>query len=102
MSHEPQNISLRRLTGIGLVLATGALFTAGLCWVVWGRDSLKPHPVAQLPAAPRLQEHPARNLAGYRAASRDAEAYGWNDPEHRSAHVPVRRAMDIMAKEASR
>ena len=36
------------MSGIGLVLATGALFTAGLCWVVWGRDSLKPHPVAQL------------------------------------------------------
>ncbi|UPG87679.1 hypothetical protein L2Y94_10085 [Luteibacter aegosomatis] len=102
MSHEPQAVALRRLTGIGVVLAAGVVATAALCWAIWGGDSLTPHPVARLPEAPRLQEHPSRNLAGYRTATREADAYGWNDADHRSAHIPVRRAMDIMAKEAAR
>ncbi|MEX1827129.1 hypothetical protein [Luteibacter sp. CQ10] len=102
MSHEPQAIALRRLAGIGLAVAAGAIVTAALCWAIWGGDSLKPHPLAHLPGPPRLQDHPSRNLAGYRAAAREADAYGWNGADHRSAHIPVRRAMDIMAKEAAR
>jgi hypothetical protein len=48
---------------------------------------------------PRLQENPATELARMRAEEqRRVDSYGWVDRKAGIAHIPVERAMDILAK----
>jgi hypothetical protein len=55
-------------------------------------------PVEEFPG-PRLQQSPAAELARMRAEEkRRITTYGWIDEKARIAHIPVDRAMDILAK----
>jgi hypothetical protein len=65
-------------------------------------DSLYPGRMAidvdQFPN-PRLQENPSIDLARLRAEERQRfDAYGWVDRKAGIAHIPVERAMAILAK----
>jgi hypothetical protein len=54
--------------------------------------------VDQFPA-PRLQQSPAAELARMKQEEqRRMNAYGWVDPKAEIAHIPVDRAMDILAR----
>jgi hypothetical protein len=108
--HEPNTIGVR-----GIIICTIALVGTGIAiQVVFGLvmkhfadqeqrlDSLYPSRIAidvdQFPK-PRLQENPAVDLAQMRAEEqRRVAAYGWVDCKAGIAHIPVERAMDILAK----
>jgi hypothetical protein len=48
------------------------------------------------PPEPRLQTNPAADLAAYlKKQTEQLNSYGWNDPEHKTAHVPIQRAMEL-------
>jgi len=108
--HEPNKIVAR-----GLVIAAAALVVTGIVVQVIlalvmqqfahrerRLDSLYPGRTAidvdQFPN-PRLQENPAVDLARLRAEERRrSSAYGWVDRKAGIAHIPLERAMDILAK----
>jgi hypothetical protein len=65
-------------------------------------ESLDPgrfaHDVDQFPV-PQLQKNPAVDLARMKEEERRRiDAYGWVDREAGIAHIPVERAMDILAQ----
>jgi len=108
--HEPNTIGVR-----GIIICTIALFGTGIAiQVVFGLvmkhfadqehrlDSLYPSRIAidvdQFPT-PRVQKNPAVDLARMRAEEqRRVAAYGWVDRKAGIAHIPVERAMDILAQ----
>jgi hypothetical protein len=108
--HEPDKIVVR-----GLVIAAAALVGTGIVVEVilalvmehfahqeQRLDSLYPGRTAidvdQFPN-PRLQENPGVDLARLRAEERRRySAYGWVDRKAGIAHIPVERAMDILAR----
>ena len=54
------------------------------------------------PPAPRLQEHPIADLQALRARENaQLGSYGWVDQATGRVHIPIERAMEIMAKEAA-
>ncbi|MBV8126546.1 MAG: hypothetical protein JO114_02650 [Planctomycetaceae bacterium] len=108
--HEPNTIGVR-----GIIICTIALFGTGIAiQAVFGLvmkhfadeehrlDSLYPSrnaiDVDQFPT-PQVQKNPAVDLAGMRAEEqRRVNAYGWVDRKAGIAHIPIERAMDILAK----
>jgi hypothetical protein len=59
------------------------------------------HPVLKVDRfpTPRLQEHPAIDLERMREEERRRiNVYGWVDPKAGIAHIPIHRAMDILAR----
>jgi hypothetical protein len=108
--HEPNKIVVR-----GLVIAAAALVGTGIVVQIilalvmeqfahkeQQLDSLYPGRMAidvdQFPI-PRLQENPSVDLARQRAEERRRfDAYGWVDRKAGIAHIPVERAMDILAR----
>lgn len=54
------------------------------------------------PPAPRLQEHPIADLDALRAReSAQLDGYGWVDQAKGRVHIPIERAMELVAKEAA-
>jgi hypothetical protein len=108
--HEPNKIAVR-----GLVIAAAALVGVGIVIEVilaqvikqiakkeQRLDALYPGRTAidvdQFPN-PRLQQNPAVDLARLRAEEgRRSESYGWVDRKAGIAHIPIERAMDIVAR----
>jgi len=53
----------------------------------------------QMPPAPRLQLDPPRDLDEHRRRmTRHATSYGWLDEEAGVVHIPVERAMELVAQ----
>ncbi|WP_036141465.1 hypothetical protein [Luteibacter sp. 9135] len=102
MSHEPQNLSARRIAIAGASLALAVLVVLAICHVMAAQWASSPEALASLPPQPRLQALPGRDLAGQRDAAAQRDGWAWQDPEHRVARVPVERAMRIMASDAAR
>ncbi len=54
---------------------------------------------AEVPPGPRLQEHPAQDLAVYRAAEeRDLHRYAWVDKQAGIVQIDVDRALELTAE----
>ena len=94
------------LFALGLVLMI-ALVLPLLGWTFWlfeaaaRRADATQSPLAgdQSPPAPRLQAHPAAELASLRRAEdQRLSSYGWIDPQQRLVHVPIERAIEILAE----
>jgi len=111
--HERTDVSVR-----SVLLAAGALAAAGiLVQLVVGvqftalrgaraRES-PPVPVAVGllggPPEPRLQTTPAEDLAQLRAREDTLlDGYGWEDRTGGVVHIPIGRAMELVAKEAAK
>jgi hypothetical protein len=64
------------------------------------------HPLAEatlLPPEPRLQETPALDLATLRNREQERlSTYGWIDRQAGVVHIPIERAMELVAREAAR
>ncbi|HEY6455849.1 MAG TPA: hypothetical protein VIY90_11285 [Steroidobacteraceae bacterium] len=103
--HEPAAVA-----GRALCIAAAILFAAVLSLGVLLNWSLR-HQIAPdqaqvaarqgpIPPLPRLQAHPAADLAALRA---EQEAllthYAWVDSAHTAARVPIERAMAIYANQ---
>jgi len=111
--HEQTDLSVR-----GVLLALAALAAAvlvvqlvvGVQFAALRRECAREHPPAALrtvppegPPEPRLQTTPAEDLAAMRAQE-DAilHGYGWEDRAAGVVHIPVERAMELVAREAAR
>ena len=110
--HERTDVSVR-----GVLLAAVALAAAGIvAQLVVGVQltallgaRAREAPPAEVaaptegPPEPRLQTTPAEDLAAVRAAERTAlESYGWEDRAAGVVHIPIERAMELVAKESAR
>ena len=106
--HETRDVASRRLLVIAAVLvactAAGNLAIRGYQDWLAGRDARTDARTARsaLPAvpppAPRLQAHPAAELAAWRAVEvRDLERLGWVDRSRGIVRIPIERAMEILA-----
>jgi len=109
--HERTDVSVR-----GVLLAAGALAAGGiLVQLVVGVQFAALHgararenpplPVAaarpEEPPEPRLQTMPAEDLAEMRAREDTVlDGYGWQDRAAGVVHIPIARAMELVAKEA--
>ena len=112
--HERHDASVRLILGV----AAGLI---GLCaliqvvlyfhmeglWRLRQRALPAPSPVAGAlpsePPAPRLETAPALDLRALRGAE-DAQlhGYGWVDRRAGVVHIPIERALDLIAAEAER
>ncbi|MFZ1906275.1 MAG: hypothetical protein WAU56_12900 [Steroidobacteraceae bacterium] len=102
--HESPAIPVARLLFIGAVLAAGVIVTvAAVCIAL--RFGPEPEPArvaphsAVIPPAPRLQAHPADDLAEFRDEKHTLlESWGWTDRSEQFAHIPIERAMALYAQ----
>jgi hypothetical protein len=107
--HERRDVSTRWALLGGLVLTLLVGLGVGVAWVARtylvareARRSPPPPPLAapepRLPPEPRLQAAPGLDLAALRAWE-DArlQGYGWVDRDAGVAHVPIERAMELLA-----
>lgn len=98
--HERQHVDARMLHRVALGLAVSLLVIAALMYPLL-RFWLAPQLTAGLqspPPAPRLQATPAVDLAAERAQQHQRlHAYGWVDRDAGIAHIPIERAMAVLA-----
>jgi hypothetical protein len=102
--HEPSGIAVRRVLGVGAVLAVGVIVTViAVCLVLQRRlepARLRSAHQSLIPPAPRLQAHPSADLAALRAQKQALlEGWGWTDGSRRFAHIPIEQAMAIYARQ---
>jgi hypothetical protein len=100
-AHESYAVAAGRLHWIALILAISLVAVVAAMYLLfkfWLHDGkvLAKHPI---PPEPRLQPHPASDLAAERAREDGRlNAYGWNDPDHAVAHIPIDRAIQLMVR----
>ncbi len=95
--------------GVGFVGLTAVSLLA--MWILFGvlerqadRRDPAPSPIQEanqrrLPPGPNLQTTPESDLAAMRAAEEARlHAYGWVDESQGIAHIPIERAMEILAQ----
>ena len=98
--HEASLVDARALHRVALGLGVGLVLIAALMYPLL-RFWLAPQIAAGLqapPPAPRLQAEPAADLVAERAQQRQRlEGYGWVDRDGGIAHIPIERAMALLA-----
>jgi hypothetical protein len=107
-------LDLRSIIGFSVGVIVVTIVAAAIMW--WMSVTFKqreeakdraPSPLAEarvdlIPPGPRLQPAPPRDME--ELAARDKEAlttYGWIDPAHGIARIPVDRAMSILAEKGA-
>lgn len=108
--HELSDIKTRSILIVAIILAVGSAAVSAVLAAVMGlygtrerqAGSLRPTRFAdtagQFPN-PRLQGNPAGELLRMRAADHAAlESYGWVDRPAGIAHLPIERAIDVVAE----
>lgn len=96
---------------VGLVALT--LVSLLAMWAVFGvlerqadKGDPPPSPIAEanqrrLPPAPNLQVRPEKDLAALRASENERlHGYGWVDQSQGIAHIPIERAIELVAQRA--
>ena len=103
--HEPDAISFRIVLICAAVLALVIIAIAVGMHFVLSQAVMPNHPAvvtrpAPIPPPPRLQADPQLDLANFRARKEAVlSSYGWTDPSHDYAHIPIQRAMQIYAEQ---
>jgi len=115
VNHEVTDVPLAGITRV----ATLSLVIVGIIMAaiygMWGiyasrlrQQDTPPPPMAdkaygsRLPQMPRLQSAPSIDLAAYRRAQREKlSTYGWVDKGGGVVHIPIDRAIELMAERAS-
>lgn len=120
VSYESRDLNARAVFGFFLALAIGGVLVIVLLWGVYKRlagSYALPHPtttpiattgrelrgVGGDPAAtfpqPRLQPDPAADLNKFRVREEELlNSYGWVNKAAGKVHIPIDRAIDILAK----
>ena len=112
--HETRDVSVRPIVLAGLGLLVVLLATsAGAWWLLaqyQAREARESPPASPLareygrsePPAPRLQTDPLADLRALRAEE-DARltSYGWVDRDDGLVHIPIGRAVDLLAERAA-
>lgn len=106
-NYEVRDVSVGALAALGglltLVLVTvlGASHDLALDLAKWAGHPASPalSPAFQ-PPTPLLEIEPAQDLANFRQRE-DAQlnSYGWVDRSAGTVHIPIERAMDLMAEQ---
>lgn len=109
-AHEGTDVNLRPVlfAGLGLVmvllLAAVAMFGLfDILKVENAEHSAPANPLVaaegpRLPPQPRLQTHPIKDLQELRKSENDLlTSYGWTDKNAGTVHIPIARAMEILA-----
>lgn len=109
---EPDRVSSRIVVGFGAVLivftiaamAVIAALVRGMDRRAEKRDAASvaaaglQRPMDRLPPAPRLLVHEPRHWKDFLAAETERlSTYGWMDRSSGAVHVPIERAMDLIA-----
>jgi len=112
--HEQHDASVRAILGVAAgLIGIAALIQVVLyfhmegLWRLRQRTLPAPSPVARAlpsePPAPRLETAPALDLRALRAAEEaQLHGYGWIDRRAGVVHIPIERALDLVASEAER
>lgn len=107
--HEIRDVSVRLVTwfAIGLVLASAFIYLGlAALFALFKRQHPSPdapsrialHPQIVAPE-PRLQTSPAADLERFRATEETLlHGYGWIDRPAGIIHIPIERAMDLIAQ----
>jgi hypothetical protein len=110
-SLDDRELDLRSIVIFGLTLFFGTLIVVALMW--WMSTAFKtleeakdrpPSPIGEarldpIPPGPRLQSVPPRDMDQLRTQDRKAlTEYGWVDQANGVAHIPVDRAIAILAE----
>ncbi len=110
---EPDRVSTRIVLGFGILLtALGAVAAILIAVLFRGleRGSERKdaatvasegieRPLDRLPPAPRLEVNGARNWRAFRSAEeKRLSTYGWMDRASGFVHIPIERAMDLIAE----
>lgn len=108
--YQPYEERVRPVVLFTVWLAIGTVAVLGLMKLAhdaFERDALegsKPlHPLAaerEVPPEPRLQASPSIDLEQFRAREEERlSTYGWLDRQSGVVHVPIDRAIELVAKE---
>ena len=103
-AHEPHRIDAPALHKLGGLFALLLILILCVMYVMWQHVhpwtlSAPPH---VLPPPPRVQASPPLDrVTQYRLQAQRLNAYGWNDPAHRTAHIPIERAMALLVRQAA-
>jgi len=113
--YEERDVSFRPVVVAAFVLFGLIVGTFLLMWALnrglvtrEAEESPPASPLAaaygrQEPPAPRLQDHPLRDLAELRARDQKLlDTYGWVDRDEGQVRVPVARAMELLLGEGKR
>lgn len=98
--HEPHRINVTALSIAAGSFVTALVVIALVMYALWSR--VVPHVVAvprqDVPTQPRLQAVPrADRITLYRAQAERLSSYGWTDRSAGIAHIPIERAMALLA-----
>lgn len=110
---EPDHVPVRLVVAFGVVLTATAVVAAVLMAVLFkGYDRTAERRDERIDAAaglelrepglpplPRLQVHPVRHWKDFQTAERERlDSYGWMDRSTGAVHVPIDRAMELIAE----
>lgn len=100
--HEPHHVDAPALHKLGGIFALVFIVILGVMYVLWRHvhpwTLTMPPPV--VPPQPRLQSNPpVDRVTQYRLQAQRLESYGWADADHHVAHIPIERAMALLAQE---
>ncbi len=108
MMHETLEIRAKKLSfwlmGVILLIAASlATVSALIAWLAYENAVQPAAPnrpeIPQIPAPPRLQVQPGEDLQALLTEKRARlNSYGWLDRPAGIAHIPIRRAMELMAQ----
>lgn len=100
LGHEPNRVDAPALHKLGAVFVLLLALILGVMYVLWRHVHALTlsMPPPEIPPAPRLQAAaPLDRATQYRLQAQQRDSYGWADPQHRTAHIPVARAMALLA-----
>ena len=110
---EPDRVSTKIVVGFAVLLT---LVAGGVCALMaaifWRFDKTAQkrderivaeaglqRQAAEVPPLPRLQVYPVRHWKDFQTAERERlETYGWMDKSTGAVHIPIERAMDLIAE----
>src|SRR5579871_4499374 len=117
IEHSPNGSSghEQRDTGVGLIAASAgglAIVVLAVFLLMWGtfnllkndqaKNDVSQYPMGrttQIPPEPRLQEHPWEELQQLHAREQKVlSGYGWQDQKNGVLHIPIDRAIDLVAQ----
>lgn len=109
--HETRDVTFRPIVaasiGLAVLVLAAILGMAGLFGYLASREAKESAPerplaaefAPRLPPEPRLQAVPIQDLRELRAAeSAILERYGWVDREQGVVHIPIDRAIELLAR----
>lgn len=96
--YQPDTVDARQLLRVGAIFALAFGLILALMYLLWHPQSPRKPQADAVPPAPQLQAEPRRDLLATQVAQqRRLQQYGWDDPQHRFAHIPLSQAMARLA-----